>query len=345
MKNVKVNDTHNFAIVGHSGDGKTSLGEALLHAAGATPTLGTRRRRQLATSTTCPRRRSAAPRSQLRLRLRRGRQAPDAGRHARATRTSRPTARSRCTRSTARCWSCSAVGGVKVGTSRMWHACQRLGVPALAFVNGLDREHADFEAAVESLRALELKPVVLTLPIGAESRFSGVIDLLRMKALGQQGEGEIPAELADAARDARQQLVETVAECDDALLEKYLEEGALAEDEILRGLVAGTRTRAITPRAVRLGDAASWASRRCCGRPPSCCPRRPTAAPGRSRRAAPAARSSRLPRRPSPALVFKTMIDRYTGTLSVLRVVSGSLRPDLTPAATPAREPRSGSAS
>ena len=120
-------------------------------------------------------------------------------------------------------------------------------MPALAFVNGLDREHADFEAAVESLRALELKPVVLTLPIGAESRFSGVIDLLRMKALGTQGEARSRPSWPSAARDARQQLVETVAECDDALLEKYLEEGALADDEILRGLVAGTRARAITP--------------------------------------------------------------------------------------------------
>ena len=140
----------------------------------------------------------------------------------------------------------------------------------------------------------------------------------------------MPAELAGAARDARQQLVETVAECDDALLEKYLEEGALADDEILRGLVAGTRARAIVPllcgsATLELGVAPLlWAATELL---PSAADRGRLAA---GRRDAARAASRRLPRRPFSALVFKTMIDRYTGTLSVLRVVSGTLRPDLT---------------
>ena len=86
-----------------------------------------------------------------------------------------------------------------------------------------------------------------TLAALADPTRRGVIDLLRMKAELAGGEAEIPAELAAAARDARQQLIETAAECDDALLEKYLEEGALADDQILRGLVAGTRSRSIVP--------------------------------------------------------------------------------------------------
>jgi len=328
MKNVKVNDTHNFAIVGHSGDGKTSLGEALLHAAGATGTLGRvddgsshlnylpeeKERRTTITSSVY---------------------AFDAGaKHVTLVDTPgdsnfQADGQIALHALDGAVLVCSAVGGVKVGTSRMWHACQRLGVPALAFVNGLDREHADYEAALESLRSLEMKPVGLTLPIGAESGFQGVIDLLRMKALLREGEREIPAALAGAARDARQQLVETVAECDDALLEKYLEEGALADEEILRGLVAGTRARTITPllcgsATLELGIAPLlWAATELL---PSAADRGawPVTEGGSAGAVEPA------PEAPFSALVFKTMIDRYTGTLSVLRVVSGILKPDLT---------------
>jgi elongation factor G len=246
MKNVKVNDTHSFALVGHSGDGKTSLGEALLHAAGATPTLGRvddgssllnhlpeeKERRTTITSSVFGF--DLGPKHLTLIDTPGDSNFQADGQIALSALDGAVLV-------------VSAVGGAKVGTSRMWRASQRLGVPLLAFVNGLDREHASFEAAVQSLRELELKPVVLTLPIGEESGFSGVIDLLRMKALGAGGEREVPAELAATARDARQQLVESVAECDDALLEKYLEEGALADDEILRGLVAGTRARAIVP--------------------------------------------------------------------------------------------------
>ena len=328
MKNVKVSDTHNFALVGHSGDGKTSLGEALLHAAGATSALGRvddgssllnylpeeKERRHTITSSVfgfdfgarhvtlvdTPGDSNFQADGQIALHALDG-----------------------------AVLVCSAVGGAKVGTSRMWRACQRLGLPTLAFVNGLDREHADFETAVASLSELGLKLVTLTLPIGAESGFSGVIDLLRMRALGPKGESEIPAELAAAARDARQQLVESVAECDDALLEKYLEGGELADDEILRGLVAGTRARAIVP--LLCGSATLergvapllWAATELL----------PSAA---DRGAWPLAEGTgagsveATPEAPFSAVVFKTVIDRYTGTLSVLRVVSGTLRPDLT---------------
>ena len=180
---------------------------------------------------------------------------------------------------------------------------------------------------------------MLTLPIGAESRFSGVIDLLRMKALGPAGRAATSRPSSPTPRgDARQQLVETVAECDDALLEKYLEEGELADDEILRGLVAGTRARAITPllcgsATLELGVAPLlWAVTELlpsAGRP---------RAPGRWPTAA-SGTVEATPEAPFSALVFKTMIDRYTGTLSVLRVVSGSLRPD----SDAARTPRNGS--
>jgi elongation factor G len=326
MKNVKVHDTHNFALVGHSGDGKTSLGEALLHSAGATPSLGRvddgssplnylpeeKERRTTITSSVF---------------------AFDFGaKHVTLVDTPgdsnfQADGQIALHALDGAVLVCAAVGGAKVGTSRMWRTCQRLELPALVFVNGLDREHADFEAAVASLRELDLKPVVLTLPIGAEAGFRGVVDLLHMKALGPQGEAEVPPDLAEAARDARQQLVESVAECDDALLEKYLEEGELAEDEILRGLVAGTRSRALVPllcgaATLELGVAPLlWATTELL----------PSAGDRGAWSQASGADADRVeptPEAPFSALVFKTMIDRYAGTLSVLRVVSGTLRPD-----------------
>ena len=336
---MKVNDTHNFALVGHTGDGKTSLGEALLHAAGATPTLG-----------------RVDDGSSLLNYL------PEEGR--RHTITSRVRVRLRRPALTlvdtpgdsnfqadgqialhaldGAVLVCSAVGGVKVGTSRMWRACERLEIPALAFVNGLDREHADFEPAVASLGELGLKTVALTLPIGAESGFRGVIDLLRMKALLPEGEAEIPAELAGAARDARQQLVETVAECDDALLEKYLEEGALADDQILRGW-SRARARA--------------ASCRCCAARRRNTRRRRVAVGG-ERAAALGRRPRRLglaaeagdgtveptPEAPFSALVFKTMIDRYTEPCRCCAWCRGRCVPT-SPCSTPPRARRSASAS
>ncbi len=328
MKNVKVNDTHNFALVGHTGDGKTSLGEALLHAAGATPALGRvddgssllnhlpeeKERRHTITSAVFA---FACGARHVTLVDTPG----DSNFQADGLIALHALDGAVLV--------CSAVTGVKVGTSRMWNACQRLRLPVIAFVNGLDREHADFDAAVASLSDLGLKPVALTLPIGAESGFSGVIDLLHMKALGPKGESEIPAALAAVARDARQQLVETVAECDDTLLEKYLEEGALGEDEILRGLIAGTRARSIVP--LLCGSATLeqgiapllWAATELL---PSAGDRGPWALSDEAGQAVVEA----TPEAPFSALVFKTMIDRYTGTLSVLRVVSGTLRPDQT---------------
>ena len=118
----------------------------------------------------------------------------------------------------------SAVDGAKVGTENMWRSARRSGAPVLAFVNGLDRDRADLAASVESLEKIDARPALLVLPIGSGEGLSGVVDLLRMKSLVDGKEGEIPAELAEEAASARERLVDAVAECDDELLEKYLEE-------------------------------------------------------------------------------------------------------------------------
>ena len=129
----------------------------------------------------------------------------------------------------------------------MWQFCQSQEIPRLAFINAMDKERSDFEATVDALKEMGVNPAVVTLPIGHADSFKGVVDLLNMSAITASGEAEIPSELATAVTDARAQLVEAVAECDDTLLEKYLEEGELTDAEVAQGLVIATRARQLTP--------------------------------------------------------------------------------------------------
>jgi elongation factor G len=329
MKNVKAADTRNFALIGHSGDGKTSLGEALLHVAGATQSLGSvsdgtstlnylpeeKERHTTITSSVY-----AFDWNGMHLTL------VDTPGDSNFQADGRIVLRGL----DAGVVVVGAVGGAKVGTQRMVQACRDTGMPMLAFVNGMDRERADFARAVESLTELGLAPAVVHLPIGAEAGFEGILDLLHRRALTASGEGEVPAGLADAAASAREALVEAVAECDDLLLEKYLEEGELTDDDVARGLVTGTRTGRLVPvlcgAATRELGVASLL-RAIVELLPSAAERgawKARDAEGAECELEPSAEA------PFAALVVKTQIDRYTGTLSVLRVVSGTLRPDST---------------
>ena len=223
----------------------------------------------------------------------------------------------------------SAADGAKVGTERMWRAARELGVTVIAFLGGVDRDRADFDAAVESLAKMELKPAVLSLPIGAGADFAGVVDLVAMRAWTADGEGEIPGALADEAQQARQRLVEAVAECDDELLEKYLEEGELGTEEVARGLVSGVRAGAITP--VCAGSGLSGLGVEALLR--AVFELFPSPAEGRAFSGQTIADGADCevgadPEAPFTAVVFKTAIDRYAGTLSVFRVVSGRVHSD-----------------
>ncbi|MCY4155581.1 MAG: elongation factor G [Gammaproteobacteria bacterium] len=149
-----------------------------------------------------------------------------------------------------------AVGGVEPQSETVWRQANKYQVPRLAFVNKMDRSGADFARVVNQIRErLGSAPVPLQLPIGAEDKFRGVVDLIRLKAIcwDDQNKGmtfaekDLPAELADACRQAREQLVEAAAEADDTLMEQYLEEGDLTEAEIRRGLRARTLANEIVP--------------------------------------------------------------------------------------------------
>jgi elongation factor G len=142
-----------------------------------------------------------------------------------------------------------AVSGVEPQSETVWHQADRYRVPKLAFINKMDRLGADFGMSVESMREkLGAHPLVLTLPWGQEDRFQGVIDLLHLKAIRWQEETlgltfeelEIPADYQDQAQEAREALVEALAEADDEVMEAYLAEQPLTVEALKAGIRRAT---------------------------------------------------------------------------------------------------------
>jgi elongation factor G len=149
-----------------------------------------------------------------------------------------------------------AVGGVQPQSETVWHQSERYEVPKIAFVNKMDRIGADFFAVVEGIQnMLGANAVPVVIPIGASDTFTGVVDLITMKALifkedskgAEWDETEIPADLLDTAKEWRNNLVEKCAEMDEVLLEKYFEEGDLSENEIWSILRKATCARQVVP--------------------------------------------------------------------------------------------------
>src|ERR671936_1959751 len=137
----------------------------------------------------------------------------------------------------------SAVMGVEVQTSRVWRRAEDLQLPRVVFVNMLDRERADFYRALEQLRSqLSDRCVDVPLPIGSEHELNGIVDLLHMTAYtnpeGQRESGpvEIPEEMHDAVETYRTQLLDSVVETDEGLMERYLEGEELGTDEVAHAL-------------------------------------------------------------------------------------------------------------
>ncbi|HUO04688.1 MAG TPA: elongation factor G [Candidatus Binataceae bacterium] len=227
---------------------------------------------------------------------------------------------------------------IKVESEKLWTAIGELKLPRIAFVSRLDREHTSFDAALKDLeKALGARTVLMTIPIGEELSFNGVVDVLTMKALsyadtsGKPKEEEPSAELKERANEARRAMIEAVAETDDALLEKYLDKGALQDDEIRTALHKAVRDCKITP--VFCGSGAkNIGTGQLLDAILSLLPapnehkiaecQNPTTGETVDRPADPAA--------PFAALVFKTLIDPFAGKLSIFRVVSGHVQSDTT---------------
>src|SRR5215472_479063 len=149
-----------------------------------------------------------------------------------------------------------AVAGVEPQSETVWRQADRYRVPRIAFVNKMDRVGADFPRVVSQIRErLNAKPVVLQLPLGAEENFRGVVDIVKMKAIvwddenlgADYHEEDIPADLADAAADAREKLLEAVSDVDEKLMEKYLNGESISEDEIRAAVRAGTLAMKVVP--------------------------------------------------------------------------------------------------
>jgi elongation factor G len=149
-----------------------------------------------------------------------------------------------------------AVGGVQPQSETVWRQANKYRVPRLAFVNKMDRQGADFFKVYDQMKArLKANPVPLQVPIGAEENFEGVVDLIRMKAIfwddSSQGMKfdlrDIPANLADQAKEWREKMVEAAAEANEELMNKYLEEGDLSAEDINKGLRLRTIASEIVP--------------------------------------------------------------------------------------------------
>ncbi|HEC20649.1 MAG TPA: elongation factor G [Gammaproteobacteria bacterium] len=149
-----------------------------------------------------------------------------------------------------------AVGGVEPQSETVWRQANKYHVPRMAFVNKMDRQGADFLRVVQQLKdRLGANPLPMQLNIGAEEEFSGVVDLIRMQAIywNEEDRGvtyearEIPAELQAQAEALREEMVEAAAEANETLMEKYLEEGELSEQEIRQGIRLRTLANDIVP--------------------------------------------------------------------------------------------------
>jgi elongation factor G len=149
-----------------------------------------------------------------------------------------------------------AVGGVQPQSETVWRQANKYKVPRLAFVNKMDRSGADFFKVYDQMRLrLKANPVPIQVPIGAEEKFEGVVDLVRMKAIywDEASQGmkfdlrEIPADLVETCKKWREAMLEAAAESSEEMMNKYLEEGDLSESDIKAGLRARTLASEIVP--------------------------------------------------------------------------------------------------
>jgi elongation factor G len=233
----------------------------------------------------------------------------------------------------------NAVSGVEVQTEKMWSLARAADVPVIAFISKMDRERADPAKAVEEIAdILKVPAVPVQLPIGKEAEFRGVVDLFRMKAMVYKGDTgeftlqEIPADLAADASSAREKLVESCAESDDALIEKFLEGTALTDEEIRAGFRAGVRAMRFLPvlygSALRniaiqpVLDLVNFAL-------PD--PSYRGEVEGTNTKKKAAEKRPISPSAPFSAQVFKTLADPYAGKLSIFKIFSGTLTPDMSP--------------
>ncbi len=220
-----------------------------------------------------------------------------------------------------------AASGVEVGTEQMWSDAEKAGLPRLIFVNKMDRDNADFLSALEGIQAkLSRRCLPLQLPVGSQSDFQGLVDLVSMKAYvgADSREAEIPPMLRDQAEASREKLVEAAAEADDELLNKYLEGESINNEEILAGLKKSTVAGKLVP--VFVGSALQGIGTQqvlngiCCYLPS---PEEKDVFVAKNVASGEQEEVKPSPESPFSGLVFKTSADPYVGKVSCFRVYSG----------------------
>ena len=230
-----------------------------------------------------------------------------------------------------------AVAGVQVQTEAVWKLAAEVNLPRLIVVNRLDRERASLDRALESLREAFGRAVVpVTLPIGAERGFQGVVDLLTMQAhtylpdgSGTVKSGPVPADLEAEAAAARETLIELVAEADDALMARFFDEGTLTTDELAGGLARAVAESKIFPVlcASGLTNVAMQPLLDAIVRLVPSPAERPFSA--LTKNGEPTSVSAADPG-PSTAFVWRTVADPFAGRITLFRVVTGHLVADST---------------
>jgi len=229
-----------------------------------------------------------------------------------------------------------AVDGVRVQTEQGWSFAESFNMPSAILINRLDRDRSDFQRTIQDIQDNfdAPKPILLQLPIGSVADFKGVIDLIAMKACLYDAEGqmtatEIPSDMQEAAEAAREELIENVAEADDALIERYLEGEVLSDDDIKAALRKGTLSRMFVP--MLCGSAfANIGINLFMDFIVNVMPSPEDRGPRLGKHPHKDQEAERLPSPDTPfsAFVFKTIADPYAGRLNLFRVVSGTLGSD-----------------
>ncbi len=225
-----------------------------------------------------------------------------------------------------------AVGGVQPQSETVWRQANKYGVPRLAFVNKMDRSGANFFKVYEQMRTrLKANPVPIQVPIGAEDKFAGVVDLVKMKSIlwddSTQGTkfeyGDIPADLVDTCQEWREKMVEAAAEASEELMNKYLEEGDLSEADIKLAL----RQRTIASEIVPMMCGSAFKNKGVQAMLDAVIDFMPSPVDippveGELDDGSPGSRKAE-DAEPFSALAFKIMTDPYVGQLTFFRVYSG----------------------
>ena len=229
------------------------------------------------------------------------------------------------------------MAGCEVQTEKLWNEAAALNLPRIVVLNRLDRDRSSLARALESLHSHCGREIVpIQLPIGEEKAFTGVVDLVHMRALmfadddsGQMTETAVPPALADQAAAAREQLIEMVSEADETLMETFFAEGTLSQEQLVHGLRAATMTGKLFP----LVCASAMHAR---GLQPIL-DAIVAYIPSPAERDFPALTESgdetsikAADAAPYAAFVWKTIADPFAGRITMFRVVSGTLKSDAT---------------